>query len=154
MRFPITFPLGGPTACNHCAIYISAKRRNAPRGGSAASSPTIRSALHRRAFNERVPMRTSTHRDAQETYKCRLGLLGIGGGAGMAWATRAVHFSRCDTRQPDMRPLGAPDWAVTVPDSDGRTDESLSSGHDAGGKKKQCTQFCAPNGLRCGARMY
>jgi hypothetical protein len=29
----------------------------------------------------------------------------------------AVHFARCDAREPDLRPLGAPDGAVTIPDT-------------------------------------
>jgi len=45
----------------------------------------------------------------------------IGIGARMADTACPVQFPSCNTRQADMRPLGAPDGSIAVPYADRRT---------------------------------
>lgn len=47
----------------------------------------------------------------------------------MAWAASTIHFARRDAREPDMRPLGAPDRPVPIPNGSGCAFKGISRGN-------------------------
>ena len=57
--------------------------------------------------------------------------------ARMPWAAASIDLPRCDARQPDMRPLRAPDRAVAVPHRRWGAVERLASGNDGSGKQER-----------------
>ena len=58
-----------------------------------------------------------------------------GGRARLIGAARAIHFARCDARDPDPRAFGAPHGPVAVIDGHRRASERLPGWH------RRC--FCA-----------
>src|SRR3546814_18055321 len=67
----------------------------------------------------------------------RAGLVRVGGGARMTGAARPVHFASRNARQPDMRPLGAPDRAIAIPYG-GRSAVARLARRDARGEEMRC----------------
>ena len=59
----------------------------------------------------------------------------VGVGTGVANAARSIHFSCSNAREPDMRPFGAPDRTITVPDPDWCAVEGLTGRNNGGSQK-------------------
>jgi hypothetical protein len=73
-------------------------------------------------------------RPAQQTNQRVAGFYRRGRGAGLVGAACGIHFARRDSRDAEMRSLGAPDGSIAVPDMGGRASEGLPGSDDRGGK--------------------
>lgn len=58
----------------------------------------------------------------------------IGIGAWMTGPAATIGFSGRNTRNAYARPFGAPDWPVSIPDTNGRAFESMTCRDDSGGE--------------------
>ena len=115
------------------AAQIPGYCRSAPGAGTITASGAVRHALQGATAHQHMAFARTAARSAEKSYQrvaCR--------SAGRAWArmsdlARLVDLARSDTRQPDPRPLLAPDRPVAIPHANRRACEGGASGNDIGG---------------------
>ncbi len=137
MALPISVPFRGKAIADHRAGYVARAGRRTEGSGPIATSAARRSAAHRRTAHRYMAGGPNAAALAQQGHQMIARRDRVSRRAGMPRAAASVHLPRCDARQPDMRPLRAPDRPVAVPHRRWGAVKGLTGGNNGSGKQKR-----------------
>lgn len=136
MSLPVSVPFRGKAIADHGAGYVARARRRAEGSGSIAASAACGAAAHRRTVHRYMTGGPDAAARAQQRHQMIARRDRVSRRARMPRTARPVHFARCDAGQTDMRPLGAPDRPVAVPNRGWGAVERLTGRNNGGGEQE------------------
>ena len=116
MISPVSIPSCCPSATHHRAVDVAGSWGKTPRSRSATACGTVRAATQCRSRNQYVTVSPDTNRSSQQGHQSFSRKLTTCTRTRVARRTGTIQLSRSDACKPQPRPLGTPDWSVTVPD--------------------------------------